>query len=163
SRYSDKAACAGRVAGPCRRPTGPQASGSFPGRSTVPPPCPRSSPMTPRTETTCPARPAAGRVVSRVRPLWLLAVCLAGCAARPPCLHAHITDAAVLARLTMPPEAAQQLEGLVTGRTGPPAPAQEAAAVPVEAACDGADVPVFSLPQAIDFALANSPRLRASA
>ncbi len=74
----------------------------------------------------------------------LLALAVAGCASRAPVLAPEVSDPAVLARMTVPPPAAS-----------PPD-----AAVAVEAPAGDGPPPVFTLPDAVSFALRNSPRLR---
>jgi outer membrane protein TolC len=79
---------------------------------------------------------------------------------RPP-LQPEVTDPAVLARMTVPPDTVRALDRTVAAPGGPVLPAREA---PVQRVEPGgpADVPVFSLPDAVSFALRNNPRLRAA-
>jgi outer membrane protein TolC len=67
-------------------------------------------------------------------------------------LPPEVTDAAIQARMTVPPEAVRQVERLV--------PDPGAKAMPVEKVSPEVPAPVFTLPDAIAFALRNSPRLR---
>lgn len=96
----------------------------------------------------------------------LVTVSLAGgCTRHAAVSTADLTDTSAFARIVTPPEAAGQLDALVASpQTAPQAPPPPAAAKPVPPArVPAPDVPVFTLPDAVELALRNNPRLRVAA
>jgi outer membrane protein TolC len=75
-------------------------------------------------------------------------------------VHQELSEPAVRDRMTVSPDTARQLDTLVTSPQDSPAPVSPAAPIVPDAAEGG--VPLVTLPQAISFALQNSPRLRAA-
>jgi outer membrane protein TolC len=92
----------------------------------------------------------------------VMAACVpAGCARWNHLLQPEVTEPAVRERITVSPDTAHALDRTVADPRGPVVSAREAHPAPAEPA-GPADVPVFSLPDAVAFALKNNPRLRAA-
>jgi outer membrane protein TolC len=96
--------------------------------------------------------------------ILLLAASLAGgCTRHATVSAADLTDTSAFARIVTPPEAVVQLDALVSPAPGT-APAPPIAVKPKPAdEAQAADVPVYTLPDAIELALRNNPRLRVAA
>lgn len=82
--------------------------------------------------------------------------CLPGCKNTGECVQPEVSAGAILERMTVTPETTQVLDAMVTR-------AREAPVVPIEEAAGAGAAPLFSLGDAIAFALRNSPRLKAAA